>query len=268
MNYFSTIRDTLKTINVEQLTDVLILGFDQVYEDQQGNVQRSLTRMPIHSYTTTSVRETVEEVLPYYLEYSIQDIYNYAKGDARLDQLLEWGSVWRNVYRRKFLLDNQICFNQLIKLNEDGMFNARCFSSARKVNTLMDSYYCYVIRPTGAMSTNRVHGLIDNKLALLEERDAIASVLRERGFRVSLDAYAGSCVMSALELIVKMPHKSFGEIQKYTRHASVQEAVRKMGYTKNKKFNVGVFILRYKIEYPVSLVMSILKKLEIKIGLQ
>lgn len=265
-NYFSSIRADLNTINIEEATDVLIMGFDQIYKDQQGKTKRSLTRMPIHLYTTTSVQNTVKEILPYYLGYSSQDIHTWAKGSASLEELLEWGSVWRNAYRRKFLIDNQIWFNQSIKLNEDGMFNARCFSIARKVNTLMKSYYCYVVRTTGAMSANRV-SLIDNKLALLKERDEISRGLRERGFQTSIEAYAGSCVMSALELIIKMPRKSFVQIKEYTRNTSVQEAVGKIGYTKNKKINVGIFILKYKMEYLASFAINVLNKMGIMIRL-
>ena len=45
---------------------------------------------------------------------------------------------------------NQIRFNPSIRLNEDSMFNAMCFSRAQKIRTLNKGFYCYTIRPSGA----------------------------------------------------------------------------------------------------------------------
>ena len=220
--------------------------------------------MPINFYSTTCIEETIKDVLPFYCGYSIDIIRNYANVQVKLNQVLEWG-VWRSVYRREFLVENSIKFNTSIFLNEDGMFNTRCFSFAQRVYTLMDSYYRYVVRPAGAMSIKRDIELLNNKLALLEERENIITNLRMRGFDVSPCIYAGSCVMSALELLSKMPLSLSKQTLKYTRSHNCSGFLRKIGYTNNIKINIGIFVLKYKIEIPAIFVFNILKKLGMKI---
>lgn len=261
-DYFSSIRKTLDT-NV--LIDVLIMGFEQIYEDSKGKILYQAERMPINFYSTTCIEETIKDVLPFYCGYSIDVIRNYANGRVKSNQVLEWGGVWRNDYRREFLVENSIKFNTSIFLNEDGMFNTRCFSFAQRVYTLMHSYYRYVVRPTGAMSVKRDIELLNNKLALLEERENIITNLRMRGFEVSPCIYAGSCVMSALELISKMPLSLSRQTLKYTRSHIVQDFCEKIGHTNNIKINIGIFVLKYKIEIPAIFVFNVLKKLGMKI---
>lgn len=54
--------------------------------------------------------------------------------------------VWRNLYRRQFLVDNNIRFPEELKTIEDGPFNQQAFSTAQRVACVDIPAYCYRLR--------------------------------------------------------------------------------------------------------------------------
>lgn len=240
VDYFLTVKEFVASTNV----DVAILGFHQIIEGADGNIIEEGEFYPQRDYRSDSVRETVTNILPKYLGYSVEDILKWAKSTDALSKRLEWGAVWRNVYRRDFLNKNQIRFNPSIRLNEDSMFNAACFSLAENVRTLNQGYYCYTIRPTGAFMKKRDAWLVENKTALLNERSRIVGDLKRRSYEFSVKDYAGSNVMSCFELIIKMPFSVRSETKKYIQNSIVKESIKELPFTGRKKVDIPLFMLK------------------------
>ena len=243
-NYFSTIKALVTSTSV----DVAILGFYQIVEDKDGNIVKEGEIFPQKNYISNSVEETVRNVLPKYLGYSVEDILEWVKSTEAISKRLEWGAVWRNVYRRDFLNKNQIRFNPSIRLNEDSMFNAMCFSRAQKIRTLNKGFYCYTIRPSGAFMKKRDAELVGNKMALLEARSNIVNDLNERGFNFSVKDYAGSNVMSCFELIIKMPFSARRETKKYISNLLVKESIKILPFTGRKKVDIPLLALKCNLQ--------------------
>lgn len=243
-NYFSTIKAFMTSTSV----DVAILGFYQIVEDKDGNVVKEGEVFPQKNYISNSVEETVRTVLPKYLGYSVEDILEWVNSTEAISKRLEWGAVWRNVYRRDFLNKNQIRFNPSIRLNEDSMFNAMCFSRAQKIRTLNKGFYCYTIRPSGAFMKKRDAELVGNKMALLEARSNIVKDLNERGFNFSVKDYAGSNVMSCFELIIKMPFSARRETKKYISNLLVKESIKILPFTGRKKVDIPLLALKCNLQ--------------------
>lgn len=243
-NYFSTIKAFMTSTSV----DVAILGFYQIVEDKDGNIVKEGEIFPQKNYISNSVEETVRNVLPKYLGYSVDDILEWVKSTEAISKRLEWGAVWRNVYRRDFLNKNQIRFNPSIRLNEDSMFNAMCFSRAQKIRTLNKGFYCYTIRPSGAFMKKRDAELVGNKMALLEARSNIVNDLNKRGFNFSVKDYAGSNVMSCFELIIKMPFSARSETKKYIRNLLVKESIKILPFTGRKKVDIPLLALKCNLQ--------------------
>lgn len=239
-NYFSSVKNLLETANV----DIGIFGFHQIVEDENGRVIEEKQFYPQKKYTSNSVEETVANILPKYLGYSIEDVLKWANSKEAISKRLEWGAVWRNIYRKNFINENSIRFSPSIRLNEDSMFNATCFSVAKNVKSFDECFYCYTIRPTGAFMKNRSASLVKNKTALLEERSRIVNDLRKRGFDFSVEDYAGSNVMSCFELIIKMPFSARNEPKKYIRNPIVKESTKRMPFTGRKKVDIPLFALK------------------------
>lgn len=243
-NYFSTIKALVTSTSV----DVAILGFYQIVEDKDGNIVKEGEIFPQKNYISNSVEETVRNVLPKYLGYSVEDILEWVKSTEAISKRLEWGAVWRNVYRRDFLNKNQIRFNPSIRLNGDSMFNAMCFSRAQKIRTLNKGFYCYTIRPSGAFMKKRDAELVGNKMALLEARSNIVNDLNERGFNFSVKDYAGSNVMSCFELIIKMPFSARRETKKYISNLLVKESIKILPFTGRKKVDIPLLALKCNLQ--------------------
>ena len=136
-NYFSSVKNLLETANV----DIGIFGFHQIVEDENGRVIEEKQFYPQKKYTSNSVEETVANILPKYLGYSIEDVLKWANSKEAISKRLEWGAVWRNIYRKNFINENSIRFSPSIRLNEDSMFNATCFSVAKNVKSFDECFY-------------------------------------------------------------------------------------------------------------------------------
>ena len=62
--------------------------------------------------------------------------------------------LWNKLYRRGFLLENGIFFEEGICLGEDALFNFRCFQKAKKTKTVHRPLYTYVIEGGGSVTSS------------------------------------------------------------------------------------------------------------------
>ena len=109
----------------------------------------------VFSYYNSFEQEMTEKnrkkkILPYNGSY---DKYDFSKifKDLFLSDMLY--TVWNKLYRREFLIENNISFEQY-ELGEDVRFNLNAYRNVNKVYLSQDSYYVYVIgRKGSAMSS-------------------------------------------------------------------------------------------------------------------
>lgn len=109
----------------------------------------------VFSYYNSFEQEMTEKnrtkkILPYNGSY---DKYDFSKifKDLFLSDMLY--TVWNKLYRREFLLENSLSFEQY-ELGEDVRFNLNAYRNVNKVYLSQDSYYVYVIgRKGSAMSS-------------------------------------------------------------------------------------------------------------------
>ena len=109
----------------------------------------------VFSYYNSFEQEMTEKnskkkILPYNGSY---DKYDFSKifKDLFLSDMLY--TVWNKLYRREFLIENNISFEKY-ELGEDVRFNLNAYRNVNKVYLSQDSYYVYVIgRKGSAMSS-------------------------------------------------------------------------------------------------------------------
>ena len=109
----------------------------------------------VFSYYNSFEQEMTEKnrtkkILPYNGSY---DKYDFSKifKDLFLSDMLY--TVWNKLYRREFLIENNISFEKY-ELGEDVRFNLDVYRKVNKVYLSQDSYYVYVIgRKGSAMSS-------------------------------------------------------------------------------------------------------------------
>lgn len=252
--------------------DVLILGYKKIYESKSGEVSKEETKFPKQQYNISSNKDAVSILLPMYLGYSVDNILRWTDIGEFLPHQLEFGPVWRNVYRREFLKQHEILFNEKIRLNEDSMFNANCMLYLCNAKAEMKAGYCYISRETGALvsqikGTNKVKPLIENKLALLEERTKITVVAKTLGYEFGIKDFAGSNVMSAIEITSKSSIANWIDVKRYLYHPIVKESVKMMSYTKMFKFNMALFCLKCKLGFVLLAVFNLMRKMGISLSL-
>lgn len=251
--------------------DMVIFGFQSLYLNNDNEITKKQVVMPIKNYDFLSNNECIYKMLPLYLGYSIENIKKWPICGYISGQL-EFGSVWRNVYRREFLIQNDITFSPHIRLNEDSMFNARCCMYARRIKSVSSSHYYYLRRDTGALAKginaqNDFEGFINNKLNLVRERNDIVCSLAEIGYDFSIWNFAGSCVLSVMEIIVKCPLGKWKSVKVYLKNNVVKNAIKITPYIGIKKFDFPLWAIKHKMSFLLWLFIKTLQKIGLKISL-
>ena len=131
----------------------------------------------VFSYYNSFEQEMTEKnrkkkILPYNGSY---DKYDFSKifKDLFLSDMLY--TVWNKLYRREFLIENNISFEKY-ELGEDVRFNLNAYRNVNKVYLSQDSYYVYVIgRKGSAMSSYNPKRLQYQ----LQELELVDSLLKE-----------------------------------------------------------------------------------------
>lgn len=83
--------------------------------------------------------------------------------------------VWQRCYRRQFLMDNNLSFQEGI-LHEDNHFTPRAFLAAEKVSTIPHLLYHYRIRPGSIMTNRSLH----NRESLILVANELSTMLDSR----------------------------------------------------------------------------------------
>ncbi len=105
--------------------DFIIFGYRQDDEDSQGNLIDS------------------KDMLPH--------LVNLSKGDKNLNLDLHhlglMGYAWNKIYRRKFLIENNLRFEKGVSLVEDILFNSQVYNLSETIRFNNKAYYHYINRP-------------------------------------------------------------------------------------------------------------------------
>ena len=69
--------------------------------------------------------------------------------------------VWLQAYKKSFLVENHVCFNEQIRYGEDKVFSMECMSLARRIVKIPDVLYNYTQRKFSATSEYKQGELIN-----------------------------------------------------------------------------------------------------------
>ena len=83
-------------------------------------------------------------------------------------------TVWNKIYRREFLLENNLSFEQY-KLGEDVRFNLNVYRNVNRIFLSQDSYYVYVIGRKGSAMSSYNPKRIQYQLQELKMVDSLLS---------------------------------------------------------------------------------------------
>ena len=61
------------------------------------------------------------------------------------------GAVWKGLYKRKFIIENDIKFRENIPFSEDKLFNIEALCKCKKLMYIDKQYYNYIYNQYGAV---------------------------------------------------------------------------------------------------------------------
>ena len=166
-------------------------------EREDGGTVRRPSRLK-GDYRFRTNAEIVAGYLPRIVGYSLDDVRAWYAGTP-LFARRELASACRVAFRRDVIESHHVRFDETVVFFEDMVFNVEYLLNAASMTCVDRPLYHVTGRGSGQMRTFPKDGLryCRNKLRLLRKRDAFDR--RAGGALAPL--YAGTCVLSALEIL-------------------------------------------------------------------
>ena len=77
--------------------------------------------------------------------------------------------IWINIYRKDFIIENNIFFKENIKLGEDTDWNIRLFQKAKNIHSIQSGFYIYRGNRKGSLVTEKKYDTICSYFCLIDE---------------------------------------------------------------------------------------------------
>lgn len=203
------------------------------------------------------------ELFPRYIGYSVEQVQHWALYGT-FEPKHEWGACWRVAYKRSLLTENNIRFNEQIRLNEDSMFNLNVLVYAHSVVTIPEALYYYYIRNTGAMKRALISLLIENKKVLFLERKRIVGLAQNSGSKIDMRVYVGSIILGIIEIMSSSSLREWRTLSSLLRDSHVKQQY--MPYVRNAKFSLCLFFLKNHLSFCLFILIQLLKRFGIRIS--
>lgn len=249
--------------------DAVHFGFHIIYENQ-GGIHYDKAESP-YIYQTND--EIIHNYLPRFFGITQENINNFIDL-SHLWNSKEFSGVWRFLYKRSVLIENNVLFPKGIKLIEDKLFNARFFCYAETIALMDDVLYNYIVKEKGLMtsSLNDAKSLVADKIAGVEQRAILRNLyFKERNIDI-FPYYIGTIVFSALELIMRLSDTSFfssqKELKRYMGLEDVKIGIKEINVVHLPlKLRLPIVMLKYNLTNLLLVGMRILKMIGLKVNI-
>jgi len=188
--------EELITTMREKDVDVLIYGYHR-YRDGRVTVT-SLPVFPEGFYEADSI---TPDLLSRFVGISLENISKWTRGDA--DGLyVENPALWRCMTKAGVIRENDLTFDESLRVGEDTVFISDLLSCAVRCYVLRKCYYYLVYRESSTIATyeNDAVAKLEGKLRLITARKALTERIIKRGGADITRYWLGTVVMSSLEL--------------------------------------------------------------------
>ena len=179
--------------------------------------------------------------LPAFFGYSNDDVRRW-NGGGDLMLLKEMGQVWRCAYRRKFLEDYRLRFDESMTYFEDAAFLSACVAFAGKTSSIPDELYHYNPSPSGNLGTGwKSSRHWDYKFKILDFRKRLDDLTGGRIWKYC----EASCALTALELLKE--HRV--DLPRYLKDERVKAALKNFPISwRHPIFALAIKYLRWRVK--------------------
>lgn len=248
--------------------DAVHFGFQTIYEDQNGIHYDTAEK----SYVYKGNDIIRKEYMPKFLGTTQDDINTWIDSNYLWKERKQFSSVWRFLYKRSILIENQVFFYKGVKLFEDKLFNACFFCYAQSIATMSDIFYNYFIREKGLLSSSLSNHetLVHDKINGVIQRNKVRMLYKEVHNEDILDCYIGTIVFSTLELLMRLaelPYKKLWKLyKKYRNIKDVEDSIKRIHTGKLPlKLKIAIYCLKFHCDFIIIFITRILQKSGIKI---
>lgn len=250
---------------LEDNPDLLLFNFNILFE--KNNSTTTIKNFLTNSSEVKIIndKQLIRDYIPYIIGYSQDNINRMYKGmKIQTKDGFMHGAVWHYIFKREIINKENIWFSPHLKLNEDTMFTLQYLCYVNRMKALPYSLYNYMFRSSGSM-----HGILANaknlfqsKIHLAEERERINSLYKTK-HQVDLRRYyAGSLLLSALELGIKLSKqwRNIKLFKQYSNNQIVRKAINSITTQHAPlKFKIPIILLKkkqYNILYAIFFLLN------------
>lgn len=207
--------EELYELAIEQNVDSVVYGY---YRYEDGKVIE--TCHPLFDKTLYENEEILDKMVPQFVGLSYDNINAWLRHEDNA-LYVENPALWRIMVSRKIIVDNDIKFDTRLKVGEDTVFISEYLSCAKRCYVEQKCYYYLVTRQTSTIFVYERKAMqkLEGKLNLLDGRQDLTDRIMHRTGRDITYAWAGTVVMSAVEVGFLMASRDSGYSLKKRYHA-------------------------------------------------
>lgn len=249
--------------------DFVLFGYKRAAFDNPAHFDNILPKR-IYEYSTTE--EVINGYMPSIIGISKETISMWQQG-GDLYWNKEWGAVWRALYRRDLIVDNNLEFDTSLFLNEDAMFNCHYLCCVQRMVTINECLYTYRVKSSGAMySSLNSARLLKSKIALANAREKVCEHVYTVIHKDISNWYTGSLVLSIFELFIGLTNNQplisgYRQCKTYIDRADVKKAVSDVSVGGRIKFAIPLVFIKAKCSAILYFLIHVMNRLGIKMSI-
>lgn len=245
--------------------DAIYFGHRTI-EEYRGNWSYDTTTKECSYATHESI---MEECLPKFIGFGQKDFDNWMHDNPWKNK--EFASVWRFMFKRSLLEENNIRFSKGVKLSEDKYFVLNVLLHSNKVCAVEDVFYNYIMRANGGLqnSLSNSSDLLKAKIDGVLERAKLRSNAKTLYGEDIFSMYCGTIVLGVIEIIVRGANipvmNCMKDVNLYMSLDDVKEAYKMVSLRGLPlKFRLPTMMVKYHMSSLLVILIHIASKLGIK----
>lgn len=184
--------------------DTVIYGY---HTFENGRVKE--TFLPKFKEDIYKNEKIIEELLPAFIGVSENGVDNWLKKEKNA-LYVENPALWRTMVSRDIIVENNIRFQEQLRVGEDTMFISEYLSCAKDVYVVKKPYYYLVLRNQSTIAVYEKDPVskLEEKLKLVKARKLFTEKIKKEKNIDLLSAWSGTVIMSEVELAFLFSKKS------------------------------------------------------------
>lgn len=245
--------------------DAIYFGHRTI-EEYRGNWSYDTTTKECSYGTHMAI---MKECLPKFIGFGQDDFDNWTNDNPWKNK--EFASVWRFMFRRSLLEENNIRFSKGVKLSEDKYFVLNVLLHSNKVCAVEDVFYNYIMRANGGLvnSLSNSKNLLKAKIDGVVERAKLRTIAKALYGEDIFYLYSGTIVLGVIEVIVRGANipvmNCMKDVNLYMSLDDVKEAYKMVSLRGLPlKFRLPTMMVKYHMSSLLVILIHIASKLGIK----